>query len=382
MYCFILFYNNSVQAQPVVGSMIMVNEQAVYKDAVKNNVYYCMPTSYQIATDAEGKPEFALTQLRYTGTQAAGDAGVKKFHNRLQFRIIVSPETQQKFNALKTALKKINTNAILQPLPVRKFSSVLVFASIQHGVPAADSGRIVKINHNEATDAGATVNNSYWNERVIALQLTNEDAMLIESAIKNNQSAISFSYAMYTAFTEKNARDLFVQGNSTLGKQIKDYFKNELEQEKDTAQQITMIQADAINLAVNISKWPQLILKVDINEKLPAKYALFDVYCYDFNNNLRPDLFSKKIEIKAFSVNGTEIVSAFAFKQTRPDLYAKSIRFAYAVRFDKPIHYRVTEIDNNGEVLTTEWKLKKEWSDIIDITSSADKVIHQPKDVD
>jgi hypothetical protein len=382
MCCFVLLCSNSLRAQPVVGSMFTVNEQAIYKDAVKNNVYYYIPPAYQLATDAEGKPDFTLTQLRYTGTQATGDVGVKKFHNRLQFRIVIDTETYKKFNALKIALKKINTNAILQPLPVRKFYSILAFTSIHDGVMLADSGRIVKISHNEVTDANATINNSYWNERTVVLKLTNEDAMLIEAALKNNQSAISFSYAMYTAFIEKNARDLFVQGNSILAKQVKDYFKNELEQVKDSVAQITMIQADAINLVVDINKWSELIKKVDINEKLPAKYALFDVYCYDFNNNLRPDLFSKKIEIKAISVNGNEVISAFSFKQTRPDLYAKSLRFAYAVRFDKPIHYRVTEIDNNGEVNTTQWKLKKEWSDIIDVTSSAEKIITQPKEVD
>ena len=52
----------------------------------------------------------------------------------------------------------------------------------------------------------------------------------------------------------------------------------------------------------------------------------------------------------------------------------------YAVKFDKPFYYRVTEINNDGEKKMTEWVQKKEWSEILDITSSPDKVIVKPKE--
>ena len=147
---------------------------------------------------------------------------------------------------------------------------------------------------------------------------------------------------------------------------------------KDSALHITLIKADAIPLTIDPVQWPSAIEKIDINERVPARFALFDVYCYDFTNELRPDLFTKKIEIKATSVNGVDIITAFSFKQNKPDVYARSIRFMYAVKFDKPFYYRVTEINNEGEASTTEWIQKKEWSEILDITSSPDKVVQKP----
>jgi hypothetical protein len=93
------------------------------------------------------------------------------------------------------------------------------------------------------------------------------------------------------------------------------------------------------------------------------------VYCYDFNNAIRADLFAKRIEISATSVNGSEIYHTSTFKQSQPDEYAKSIRFPYAVRFDKPYKYRITEITQEGDVVSSGWIERTSWSDIIDITT-------------
>lgn len=154
-----------------------------------------------------------------------------------------------------------------------------------------------------------------------------------------------------------------------------DFFESEVKNQTDSALKITMVKADVVSLSVNVKDWPSVIQKVDINEKVPARYPLFDVYCYDFNNDLRPDLYVKKVEIKATSVNGSDVISVFSFKQSQPELYAKSIRFPYAVRFDKPFYYRVTEINADGDVAATEWKQKKEWNELLDITSPPDKVV-------
>ncbi len=368
-------------AQPSVALSQQVGEQRVYRDAKQGNVFYYMPFDYKLVTDASGKPEFSMTQMRYTGTRATADAGIAKYNNLLQFRVAIDPQQQQKIADLKTALRKIVPAAELRPLPVRKFSSVLVFAGTSgtDSTSETDTARLVKTSYAEATDENAASNNSYWNDRIVTLRLNNFDAQLVESALRNHQSVMSFSYAIYTVFSEAAPDDLNVYGNRNIRKQIKDFFASEVNNQRDSALRVTMIKADAINLDMNIETWPALIQKVDINEKLPAKYPLFDVYCYDFNNELRADLFAKKIEIKATSVNGSPVTTSFSFKENQPDLYAKSIRFAYAVRFDKPFQYRITEITRDGEAVITEWKEKKEWNEILDITSAPDKVVLKPK---
>lgn len=362
------------KVQPVLSSVQVIQDQRVYQDMKQPDLFYYLPFDYKLVTGADGKPDFSLIQMRYTGTRAGGDAGAAKYNNLLQFRVALDPQQQKKVNELRIALKKIYPRAELRSLPVRKFSSVLVFAGTMDTL-SGDSLHIVRANYTEASDENAAVNNSYWSDRVVTLRLSNFDAQLVESALRDQQSVMSFSYAIYTVFSEAGTEEVNVYGSKEMRKEIKDFFESEINNQKDSALGVTMVKADVVSLAVNAGKWPSLIQKVDINEKVPARYPLFDVYCYDFNNDLRPDLYIKKIEIKATSVNGSDVLSVFSFKQSQPELYAKSIRFPYAVRFDKPFYYRVTEINADGDAIATEWKQKKEWNELLDITSPPEKVV-------
>jgi hypothetical protein len=367
-------------AQPSLASMQVLAEQKIYKDVKLPNVFYYMPADYKLVTNTAGKPEFTLLQMRYTGTRAGGDQQTIKFNNLLQFHVSVDETYANKMSALRAAVKKINAAADLRLMPVKKFSSVLVFAGTTAGSP--DSLQLIKTSYAEAVDENASVNSSYWNDRIINIRLNDNDAQIVESALRNHQSVMSFSYAMYTVFSEMDMSDVNVTGDKNMADQVRNYFADEIKNQRDSSLHITLLKADAISISPDLDKWPALIQKIDINEKMPARYALFDVYCYDFNNNLRPDLYAKKIEIKATSVNGSEITTAFSFKGSQPDIYAKSIRFPYAVKFDKPFYYRVTEINKDGDASSTEWKEKKEWSEILDITSTPDKIIIKTPDSD
>jgi len=368
-------------AQPSFGSSFMLGDQKIFPDVKKNNLYYILPSDYKLATDASGKPVFTMMQMRYNGMASTGDAGVSKYNNILQFRVTTDLLQQKRLGDIRTELKKINATADLRILPVRKFSSLLVFASssIDATTDPADSLNIVRASFTEATDENAAVNNSFWTERTISIRLSNVDAELVESALKNRQSIMSFSYAFYTVFAEKSDVSMTVTGSPGFSKPIYDFFQDEIRNSPDSAKHLVLIKADAIPLAVDIQKWPTLVQKIDINERMPAKYPLFDVYCYDFNQELRTDLFEKVIEIKVSSVGGTDISTNYTFKESRPDVYAKSIRFPYAIRFDKPFYYRVTEINHDGDKNIGEWIRKTNWSELLDITSSPDKVVLRTK---
>lgn len=363
-----------VVAQPSLSSVETINGQKFYRDIKKANLYYYVPASYNLATASDGRPDLTLTKMRYTGTAAAGDAGVEKYNNLLQFRVSVDPESLRKINDAKTGFKKLHPSAELRPLPIRKFESLLVFA----GSGATDTARLIPANYSEATDENAASSNSYWNERIVTLRLSNFDEQLVESALRNHQSVMSFAYAMFSVFSEADVNDVAVYGDNRIRKEIRDFFDNEVKNQADSTLPISLFKADVVNLSVDPDKWPATIQSVDINEKVPARYALFDVYCYDFNNDLRYDLYAKKIEIRATSVNGSDITTSFTFRQAQPDIYAKSIRFPYAVRFDRPFFYRVTEINQDGDINQAEWKQRKEWSQVLDITSAPDQVVHKP----
>lgn len=376
--CGYIIFSIAAGAQPSLSNSQLILEQRVYRDVKQTKLFYYIPFDYKLVTDASGKPEFSLVQMRYTGTRASGDAGAAKYNNLLQFHVAVDQSMQKKIADIKTTLRKTIPLAELRPLPVRKFSSVLVFAGSDKETGSADSVRLVKTTYSESVDESASVSTSYWNDRIVTLRLNDFDAQIVESVLKKHQSVMSFSYAIYSVFSEMGSSDLNVYGDKDIAKKVKDFFDAEVRNQKDSALHVTMIKADAIPISVNLDTWPTLVQKVDINERVPAKYPLFDVYCYDFNNDLRPDLFAKKIEIRATSVNGTEVTQAFSFKGSQPDLYAKSIRFPYAIRFDRSFFYRVTEITLDGDAKATDWKEKKEWSEILDITSPPDKVVVKP----
>ncbi len=365
-------------AQPLMGSSFLLGGQTLFRDMKKPNLYYYIPFGYRLASDASGKPGFSLTQMRYSGTNFTGDIGVYKYNNLLQIRLVSDPAQNKTVAAIQAELKRTNAAATLQMLPVRKFSSLLVFAPADDAA-ATDSVGTVKPDLDEPTDENAAVNNSFWTERTISLRLSNADAELVIAALKDGQAPMSFSYAFYTVFADKGTVSSGVIGDRRIRKQVYDYFRNELNAFTDTTQQVQMIKADAIPLTVDLARWPGLVKQVDINERLPARYPLFDVYCYDFNEDLRADLFEKKIELKVTAVNDKEISMSYSFRENRPDEYARSIRFPYAVKFDKPVYYQVTEINHDGEQVKTGWMQKETWSQPLNITSPPEKQVRKIK---
>ena len=94
------------------------------------------------------------------------------------------------------------------------------------------------------------------------------------------------------------------------------------------------------------------------------------VYCYDFANALRPDLFYKKVEIEAQGVGGRAIPLDAKFLFSQPDLYARTIRFPVAVHVDRPFRYRVISAMRDGRTDEGPWLERSSWGGILDITSA------------
>jgi len=375
IYLVTIVAGETLQAQPMSSSSLVVEGEKLYRDSKNNNLLYYLPPSYDLLYAADGRPPFTLIKMRYTGTVTTGDKGVNKYHNLVQFRVGIAPDHVRQINDLKAVLKRMYPRAELRMMPVRKFSSLLVFA----GTDEADTAHLIKTGFAEATDENADVNNSYWNERVVSFRINNYDAQLVETALQNKQAAMSLSYAFYTNMNGSKNDDTSVYRDGRLDNSVKTYFRQQEDNDKDTSSLLAMVKADVIPIMVDVQRWPDAIQQTDINERIPAKYPLLDVYCYDFTNELRPDLYAKKVEIKAISVNGSEISTAFSFRQNKPDQYAKSIRFGYAIRLDKPYSFRITEITNDGEMRAGEWTSRKEWSELLDITSPPDKVVQKQK---
>lgn len=357
-------------AQPVVGNSITINGQTVFRDKRKTNVMYTMPPSFQLKKSADGSPLISLLKMRYTGTNATGDAGNIKFINIFQFIIALDTSFSSKNKLLKNRIVSLYPGTNIIQVPIQKFSSILVFAG-------SDSLHTIGNGIAENTEEESTVNNSYWSERTVSFRLSDNDAQLVESALKKNQAVMSFSYAYFSIFSDSLQDQLIITStNPGLKKEIEDKLRNEVKKD-DSSLQVLMIQSDAIPVKIDTVNWSKHIQLIDINEKVPAKFPVLSVHCFDFSGQLRDDLYAKKIEIKATSINGSSVQVSHTFKKSQPDQASKSIRFQYAVRFDKPYYYRIKEINEDGEVETSAWIERKSWTENINITSPPEKIVRK-----
>ena len=359
-------------AQPVIGNQIKVNGQTVFRDKNKTNIMYTMPPSFQLKKSDDGSPSISLLKMRYTGTNASGDLGSKKFLNIFQFTITVDTSFHNQSKSLMKKIASLYPGTRIVQLPIQKFSSILVFAG-------SDSVRTIGNGMAENTQEESIVNNSYWSERTVSFRLSDTDAQLVESALMKNQAVMSFSYAYSSIFSDSLKDQLIITStNPDLIKEIEDKLRNEVMKE-DSALHVLMIKADAIPIKINTLNSAKHIQLIDINEKVPAKFPVLSVHCFDFSGQLRDDLYAKKIEIKATSVNGSSVEVTYTFKKSQPDQASKSIRFQYAVRFDKPYYYRLKEISEEGEVEISEWIERKTWTENINITSPPEKIVRRPQ---
>src|SRR3982751_1210192 len=140
VYLFATLAGKELLAQPVSSSSLVVEGEKLYRDSRNNNILYYLPPSYDLLYAADGTPPFTLIKMRYTGTAATGDKGVSKYHNLVQFRVGIAPDHVRQMNDLKAVLKRMYPRADLRMMPVRKFSSLLVFA----GTDGADTAHLIQ----------------------------------------------------------------------------------------------------------------------------------------------------------------------------------------------------------------------------------------------
>lgn len=354
----------NVFAQPKRSSRQVIDNVIIYQDIIKRTLYYYVPYGLKLVVNKEGKPHFKFIQMRHTGTKVSEDENSNSFKSLLSFRVANNIPSKSTLNEIILQLRRKGKNIQeLQPIGISNLDTELVFATNKE-----DSDKVSKSLKNgflEDTENNNTSQN--WKERDFTLRLDNEDAQLFKESLDNNRPTISLNYTFSAKFESSNLDKTVANGSSEFAKEFKD--KNEKSDSNGNSLSEVVVNNGSLTININTDKWPDLIKQIDLNEKVPAEYAALDVYCYDFNNVIRDDLNSKQIEIKAISVSGKEVIFKNVFNKEHPDIYAKNIKFLYAVKLSEPYHYRVTEIYNNGTTLREDWVEKKQWHGILDITS-------------
>ena len=366
-------------AVPVLNAPRELGPVVVFPDDKKSGLYYFAPGDIELAREPSGRPDLHFLQMRYSGSTTTGDEGDVSVSSTLTLHMRMNGPSIAELNATRRLVRKLAGKARveLRPLPISRFEAALVYSPIGRNQPASGKGRPLASGHFEADEASETRSkkNAYWTERTYSVQLDERTSQVLWKTLQDGNVLMSIGYAFFsTGLTGEGETDL----NLSLQAEIEtdegglpDVF-DALREELAAKAQLPgerMVKAGASGIRVDSKRWPDLLERIDFAEKAPPGYARLKVYCYDFKDGLRPDLFYKKVEIEAIAVGGKRVPLVAKFLNSAPDLYARTVRFPVAVRIDKPFRYRVVTATKDGTVNATSWQERQEWAPILDITS-------------
>lgn len=352
-----------VYAQPVFDSKSIIENVAIYGDHKKPTIFYYEPRELVLKTLDNGKPDFQFLDMRYTGSKCHNDQGDKSFMSLLQIGFEMKPWN-------KTILKKIKSQlgraARLVPLPISNLNTQLIIPST--GNSALDNDVIKNGTLDADGKRGLSSSSAFWKSRVFTIKLNAYESQLLMDGLKDNAMVLSLNYSFYTNFYVRTIEEL--EGSPEVLEKLQD--DNESIEQEPIENRV--VKSDASPIYVDIKKHPDLIKQIDLNEGIPPTYAGIEIKCYDFKENLRPDLFMKIVEVVAQSVNGKdEVKQEVKFLKKHGDLTTHHISFPYAVYADVPMRYRITEVDIQGNRKTKDWIQKETCHAEIDATTPLDQ---------
>jgi hypothetical protein len=361
-------------ASPLLGSARDAAGLRVYADSDSPTRFYYAPDSLQIASDENSSPQVSFLQMRYMGTSSTSDKGDFRTMSILSFGVELKSADSKRLDAAKRALRNEGKTVYrLSPLPIRKIEATLNYTPLADSQTQAPSGEAKPVGNGELRESDEKkMSYGYWTERVFTIAPDDATSQALWEAFQKGWVMLSLSYSFHADGIAPENEKPKVEGNVELPLEEAADDAEPEEQQPDPR----VILADVVAVRVDAKQHPDRFQQIDINENVPANYAALSVYCYDFNNSLRPDLYEKTIEIEATSVTGKPIVREITFSKAAPDIYSASVRFPFAVSLKHAYRYRIREITNGGESTTKRWQDGKPWTQILDVTTPPEE---QPK---
>jgi hypothetical protein len=249
---------------------------------------------------------------------------------------------------------------------------VLVYAPVGAEGTGEEEQALPRGHFESAEGASGATANAYWSERIYTLALDPAGSQLFWDSLQQGRLVLSVGYAFFAFGIPPAAPLAELTGTPKLLAELRDAIASPSAGAGASATEpppSTLVRAGATGIAVDARAWPDLFRRIDVNETVPPGYAALDVYCYDFNNALRPDLYEKQVEIDAEGMGRRRIALTTTFRRESPDLYAASLRFRLAVRMDRPYRFRVIELKDDGTTIELPWRERASWAEILDVTS-------------
>ena len=346
----------------------------VYPDHAKPDVFYYPPGRLRIARKRDGRPDLTFYQLRYTGSPERGDEGLFLTRSILGFRVIMEQASQEQLSRARAELRETSGRVCLQPMPIRRIVAGLVLTRLDPGRPQGSGETTVMPNGEFESSEGATgASGGFWTERYYSVELDDHTSNLVWDALHNQSVVMSFSYAFVAPGIPADEPLAELSGHPGAVAAVRRMLEEQ--GEALAGNESIVVRADAFAIKVDPEYMSTVMKRFDVESRLPPAFRLFTVYCFDFADELRPDLYEKHVEIEAEGINGRWVRSDVYFRAAEPDLTAQRVRFHHVVRMDRPYQYRVVEIALDGRRVVGEWIERDSWKHVLDVTTAPN--LHQ-----
>jgi hypothetical protein len=356
-------------AQPALDRARAAGALTVYPDAEVPGRFYYLPGPLELATRND-RPAVDFLLTRRTGTHLTGDQLETRFFAHLSFDVEMKGVGAEELAEARRALIAAGVSRPeIRILPLRRTEAQVVFAPIGGGeevsLPEGDF---------ELAEAGEQ---SVVTQRRYTLRLDRENGEAIWGTLEHGRALVSFSYAYVAegAMGTEDALEVVDQNGSRV-----DFRAPETEAESEAARRV--VRADAFQVTLDAERYPDLIRIVDLNAERPPPpgFGILDIRCYDFKNQLRPDLAMKMVELRGEAVNGRAARKLVIFRASEPDAAIHRVRFPFAVRLDAPLRYRVREIATDGEEIDLGWQ-ERSWIGLLDVTTDRARLVQADIDI-
>lgn len=330
------------RAVPVLETGRQIGSLTVYRDHLKPNLYYYGPGKLQLKTGVDGAPDVSFQILRYTGNATSGDSGTIRFHSYLGFR--VGWEAQgDKIKATLAALQKASPGCQLIGMPVRKSKCTVAFTPLEGGATRTISGGAL-VEDGKADSSGP------FYEKSVLLCPDEVSSEAIWGIMKAGGTPVSLNCELEAEVYDK------LPPKSAPG-------------EKAPEPELMTISSDSVSVALDREKYPTRFTRGDLGATAPKEYAIVQLLCFDFADEIRPDLFSKTVEIESTGVTGKILRRQVRFRADNPAASVATFRFDAAVSLKQPYRYRILTVGTSGKQTVGNWQTGKPWPVALDITT-------------
>jgi hypothetical protein len=311
----VLLCASAALAAPDLGQFRDIAGVRVYRDHQRPDTWYLTPPPPQLVLRDDGEPDFGFDLYRYLGSQATGD------RNAFWVRGILSMNISRDWEPAVTnrIRHELATDQVKRPklrsMPIAEADIRLLFGDLD----------------------ASWRQGSRWSGGQLMLPLNAELAEVLWQTAERGQTLISLAVDEQLAGlrrSEKEWQEQRVPSTSTLP------------------------------VTLDMNAFPGHFRRTSLGGRMVRGYTGLDVFCFDFLENLDPQLYAKAVEV-AIPTNGRDLVEELVFRED--GIYRGRIDFELSRDLDQPYRYRISRILRDGSRETGPWQ-EKRGDTLLDVT--------------